>query len=209
MISDATTTITLILVAIIGGVFLLVVAYHSLRCAAWLLEWAGEQGFVGIYSYVALWVFLFPVMLTVCLVVGTVLAIVGSFQWIGRIPKGVSELISPVARAEVTTDGERMLRPFQKEQNAQEERRAEARLVHEEHEDAQRWRECETLWKQESEQRAQWTERRRLRTRGLPRNLRKRLALRYETDELQLIGEIRNMIENHDYYFRELDLISI
>ena len=33
-----------------------------------LLEWASDQGFVGIAAYVACWVFMFPIMATVCLI---------------------------------------------------------------------------------------------------------------------------------------------
>ncbi len=37
-----------------------------------LFGFAGEQGFIGIASYFAVWVFLTPIMLVVCIIVGIV-----------------------------------------------------------------------------------------------------------------------------------------
>ncbi len=38
--------------------------------AVFLFAFAAEQGFVGIAAYIACWVFLFPVMLVICIIVG-------------------------------------------------------------------------------------------------------------------------------------------
>lgn len=32
-----------------------------------LFEWASEQGFIGVAVYLACWVFMFPVMVSICL----------------------------------------------------------------------------------------------------------------------------------------------
>ena len=37
-----------------------------------LLAFAGEQGFIGLAAYIALWVFLFPAMLIVCIIIGLI-----------------------------------------------------------------------------------------------------------------------------------------
>ena len=42
--------------------------------AASLFAWAVEGGFVGVVAYVAAWIFLFPVMISICVVGGVALA---------------------------------------------------------------------------------------------------------------------------------------
>lgn len=69
----------------VGAIVLLIVAVAILAVLAWvalnilpralavaknLLEWALEQGFIGVAAYVACWVFMFPVMVVICLVGG-------------------------------------------------------------------------------------------------------------------------------------------
>jgi hypothetical protein len=41
--------------------------------AAYLLAWAVEGGFVGVVVYIAAWVFLFPVMISICVIGGVAL----------------------------------------------------------------------------------------------------------------------------------------
>ena len=36
--------------------------------AGHLFDWAAEQGFIGVAVYIACWVFMFPVMVTICIV---------------------------------------------------------------------------------------------------------------------------------------------
>lgn len=64
----------LILIAI--GILALVLAVILLKLAfngaVILLAWANESGFVGVAAYVACWVFLFPIMLTGCIISGVV-----------------------------------------------------------------------------------------------------------------------------------------
>lgn len=43
---------------------------RTLFGAAFLFAYAGEQGFIGFAVYIACWVFMFPVMLIVSLIVG-------------------------------------------------------------------------------------------------------------------------------------------
>ena len=38
--------------------------------AAYLFTLASEQGFIGLAAYLACWVFFFPVMLIICIVIG-------------------------------------------------------------------------------------------------------------------------------------------
>lgn len=35
-----------------------------------LFEWAAKQGFIGVAVYIACWVFMFPVMIGICVVLG-------------------------------------------------------------------------------------------------------------------------------------------
>ena len=41
--------------------------------ALFLLAFAGEQGFIGLAVYIAAWVFMFPVMLVISIIVGLVM----------------------------------------------------------------------------------------------------------------------------------------
>lgn len=40
---------------------------RTVTVAVNLFHWSLEQGFIGIAAYIACWVFLFPVMLTICI----------------------------------------------------------------------------------------------------------------------------------------------
>ena len=38
--------------------------------AVFFLDLASDQGFIGLAAYLAVWVFMFPVMLVICIIVG-------------------------------------------------------------------------------------------------------------------------------------------
>ena len=61
--------IALALLALVIGLYLLKYAFIG---AVELLAWAGESGFVGVAAYFACWVFLFPLMLTGCIITGAI-----------------------------------------------------------------------------------------------------------------------------------------
>lgn len=42
----------------------------ALATAVGLFGWAAEQGFIGVAAYVACWIFLFPVMVAICIAGG-------------------------------------------------------------------------------------------------------------------------------------------
>ena len=69
VVSDITI---LILVGVVVGLGVLALLFYfflrMLAIAALLFAWASDQGFVGIAAYVACWVFLFPIMVAVCLI---------------------------------------------------------------------------------------------------------------------------------------------
>lgn len=69
-----TDEITLLIVVIILGILGLLLAFWLIRLALIgaivLFEFAADQGFIGLAAYVACWVFLFPVMLVICIIVG-------------------------------------------------------------------------------------------------------------------------------------------
>ena len=62
----------LVLSAIGLGVFVYLVLHirsfirNAFRMAALLFSWAVQAGFVGFVAYIAAWVFMFPVMATLC-----------------------------------------------------------------------------------------------------------------------------------------------
>lgn len=63
-----------ILLFLLGGLIALGIII-LLLCAAFagamfVLELAAEQGFIGIAVYIACWVFFFPVMLVICVIIG-------------------------------------------------------------------------------------------------------------------------------------------
>jgi len=57
------------ILALVIGLYLLKYAFIG---AVVILEWAGESGFVGVAAYFACWVFLFPLMLTGCIITGAI-----------------------------------------------------------------------------------------------------------------------------------------
>ncbi len=61
-----------IVLLVVGGLIALWLCWAAFIGALALFAFAGEQGFIGIAAYIACWVFLFPVMLVVCIVVGIV-----------------------------------------------------------------------------------------------------------------------------------------
>ena len=72
---DATSIILIVAVALVLlalAVVLLIWAVgllgDALAIAALLFAWASGQGFIGVAVYVACWVFMFPVMVAVCVV---------------------------------------------------------------------------------------------------------------------------------------------
>lgn len=70
--------IFLVLIAVSLALGLLI---HAFGVAVRLLVWAGNQGFVGIAVYVACWVFMFPVMAVICLIVGLIQMLSGLTPW--------------------------------------------------------------------------------------------------------------------------------
>ena len=64
----------IIILLIVGGI--LALGLFILLCVAAfsgaivLFAFAAEQGFLGIAAYIACWVFFFPVMLIICIIVG-------------------------------------------------------------------------------------------------------------------------------------------
>ena len=66
------------LVLIVVGLVALVIAIYLIKYlfigAAFLFAWASEQGFIGAAAYFACWIFLFPFMLTVCIITGAVIS---------------------------------------------------------------------------------------------------------------------------------------
>lgn len=71
MNADETTLLVgMIVMAILGLVLAFWLIRLALIGALALLAFAGEQGFVGLAAYVACWVFFFPVMLVICIIVG-------------------------------------------------------------------------------------------------------------------------------------------
>ena len=63
-----------IIVLVVGGILALAAAIWLLIAAfsgaVSLFAFAAEQGFIGIAAYIACWVFLFPAMLIICIIVG-------------------------------------------------------------------------------------------------------------------------------------------
>ena len=63
-----------IILLVVGGILTLVAAIWLLIAAfggaVFLFAFAAEQGFIGIAAYIACWVFFFPVMLVICIIVG-------------------------------------------------------------------------------------------------------------------------------------------
>ena len=70
--SDATLWLLVAMVALGVGLALLAVALslfaRMVVIAGLLFAWASDQGFVGVAAYVACWVFMFPIMVAVCLI---------------------------------------------------------------------------------------------------------------------------------------------
>ncbi len=63
-----------IILLVVGGILALAAAIWLLIAAfggaVFLFAFAAEQGFIGIAAYIACWVFFFPVMLVICIIVG-------------------------------------------------------------------------------------------------------------------------------------------
>jgi hypothetical protein len=61
-------------ILVVAGILALAIAFLLLRLlfsgAVGLFVWASEQGFVGVAVYFGCWVFLFPLMLTGCILFG-------------------------------------------------------------------------------------------------------------------------------------------
>ncbi len=62
------TTIIMIVTALVLGVLAIAILIKAVVVAFHLLAWAAEQGFLGVAAYVAAWVFMFPVMIIICLI---------------------------------------------------------------------------------------------------------------------------------------------
>ena len=63
-------------ILVLAGLFVLWLAFKlfvwALRGALHLLALASDQGFIGLAVYIACWVFFFPVMLAIAIIVGVV-----------------------------------------------------------------------------------------------------------------------------------------
>jgi len=66
------------LVLIVVGLVALVIAIYLIKYsfigATFLFAWASEQGFIGVAAYFACWIFLFPFMLTACIIAGMIIS---------------------------------------------------------------------------------------------------------------------------------------
>ena len=62
--------LTITLLVIIGIIVGLVGLAALIAGAVNLFSYAGKQGFVGLAAYVACWVFMAPIMATICILVG-------------------------------------------------------------------------------------------------------------------------------------------
>ena len=67
----------LIILLVVGALFALGIfiwlCVAAIVGAIFLFAFASEQGFIGLAVYIACWVFLFPVMLIICIIVGIIL----------------------------------------------------------------------------------------------------------------------------------------
>lgn len=70
------------IILIIAGIAVLVIGLYLVKYlfmgAVVLFQWAGESGFIGVVAYFACWVFLFPFMLTGCIITGAVTSWTGT-----------------------------------------------------------------------------------------------------------------------------------
>ncbi|OHC73461.1 MAG: hypothetical protein A3B62_03275 [Rhodospirillales bacterium RIFCSPLOWO2_01_FULL_65_14] len=67
----------IVILLIVGGVIALGIVIGlcmaAFTGAVFLFGFAAEQGFLGLAAYIACWVFFFPVMLIICIIVGIIL----------------------------------------------------------------------------------------------------------------------------------------
>jgi hypothetical protein len=63
-------TVILIIVGILTLLIAIILLKFLFVGAVTLLNWASEQGFVGVAVYIACWVFLLPVMVAACIISG-------------------------------------------------------------------------------------------------------------------------------------------
>jgi hypothetical protein len=66
-----------VILLVVGGLIALWLIYYlamlTIGGALFLLAYANEQGFIGLAVYIAAWVFMFPVMLVICIIIGLLL----------------------------------------------------------------------------------------------------------------------------------------
>lgn len=71
-----------VLIAVILGIALILLIIFLIKSviigAIVLIQPATDQGFVGFAAYVAMWVLLFPIMLTICALVGAIRIVAGT-----------------------------------------------------------------------------------------------------------------------------------
>ncbi len=65
--------ILLIVAALLAIGLVILLGFAAFIGAAFLFAFAIEQGFIGLAAYIACWVFLFPIMLVLCIVIGLVM----------------------------------------------------------------------------------------------------------------------------------------
>ena len=63
----------LIILLVAGAAIALWLCWAAVVGAIFLFAFASEQGFIGLAVYIACWVFFFPVMLIICIIVGIIL----------------------------------------------------------------------------------------------------------------------------------------
>ena len=62
--------VLLIVGAVLALWIIIVLGGAAFAGAVFLFAFASEQGFIGLAAYIACWVFFFPVMLIICILVG-------------------------------------------------------------------------------------------------------------------------------------------
>jgi len=73
MTIDGLLLLIVLVIGIFLGLWLLMYALVLLLDGAMrLFVYAGEQGFVGLAAYIALWVIALPVMIVVCILIGLI-----------------------------------------------------------------------------------------------------------------------------------------
>ena len=89
------------LVALASLALTLLWLYGTVAVALRLFGWASEQGFLGAAAYVACWVFFFPAMAGICLVLGLLKALALLCEGLFALGQGVGRLTERFDRGEL------------------------------------------------------------------------------------------------------------